>query len=158
MINNLKQGLFILSLLFSIHSHAAELNQSNSNKFPQAVDAAITSGDIDSYANLLSDDASIKIKIILQGRQQAIPYSKKRYIKALKEQLASIENYTYGSSNLMIKVIDDKAFVTADSIESMTVGGRKIVAETQSEATIKSIDGVLLMTEASNELAAMTSR
>lgn len=139
-----------------ITSFAVELSEANIHKLLNDADTAITNGDIDGYASLLSDDARFILKFIMQGRQQALPYSKSRYINIVRESLAAMDEYAYTTSNLVIKIMDNKATATGDVTELITINGRTTIAESTSEVTIEVVNGALLFTTLSGELHALT--
>jgi hypothetical protein len=65
----------------------------------------------------------------------------------LKQGWAQYKKYKYSRSNVRIEIRDNKAIVTADVRESMTIQGQNISGESKEEVTIELVDGIPLITE-----------
>ncbi len=153
-----KTFFLVLCLISSANCIATELNKENIEALLAGVDAAMLDADMDALSDLMTDDARFIVKFIIQGRYQALPYSKDRYIKALKQVMPEIEDYTVNRSDLKIDFTGDQALVTTTLDETATVNGRNITAQSEEQATVAVINGKLLITRLSGELLALSRR
>lgn len=157
MSNILKTGFLLLVLLASATIQAVELNEANINQFLDEVDTTISELDIDSYEKFISDDAKYIVTFIFQGRRQAMPYSKKRYIREIRKVLPSMEDYQQSRSNTEIKITDNKAIVTALISTSATINSRTRSTKSESEVTIEVVNDKLLITKLVGDLGVFTT-
>ncbi len=104
------------------------------------MERAVENRDADRFSESLSDDVTIVIHVNMRGQTQVMKPSKQEYMSMLKQSWAVSENYVYRRSNLKIDIQGNKAVVTADVSESMTVQGRNISTETHEEVTVEMIN------------------
>jgi len=86
------------------------------------------------------------MNITMEGQTQVMKPSKQEYITMLKQGWSAYENYTYSKSNVIIKIQEGKAIVTANIKETMTVQGQNLSGESQEIVTIEIVNGNLLIT------------
>jgi hypothetical protein len=74
--------------------------------------------------------------------------SKQQYLQSLEDGWKQSEDYKYSIENMKISVENaNKALVTADVKESMTMQGQHIEATTQEETTVELIGDSPLITK-----------
>lgn len=157
MSNRLKTIILALGLLISYNVPAIELNEANVRHFLTEVDSTIANLDIDAYEKFLSDDAKFIVTFIFQGRQQELPYSKKRYLKEMRKALPLIKDYQYNRSNTEIKIIDGQAIVDAYITESVVINRRARTAESESQVIVELINDQLKITEFTGDLGVFST-
>ncbi len=108
---------------------------------------AVKNMDADRLSDALSDDVIIVINMNMQGQNQVIRPSKQEYIAMLKQGWSMVKNYKYNTSILKIDIQGNKAIVTTDVSESMTIQGRNMTSETNEELTIELINAKPLITK-----------
>ncbi len=110
------------------------------------IDNAVENMDADGVSDALSDDVIIVLNIKTQGQNEVIRPSKQEYIAMLKDGWSMSKNYKYTRSNLKIDIQGDKAIITADTRESMTVQGQHITSKVSEKVTMELINGKPLIT------------
>ena len=136
-----------LGLLLMTVSNAAELTEETAKQVISRVDNAVNELNSKAVGDALSDNVSITININMKGQKQVMKPSKQEYISMLEQGWAQYTNYKYNRSNAVVKIIGNKAFVTGDVSESMTVHGQNISGTSKEETTIELVNGQLLITE-----------
>jgi ketosteroid isomerase-like protein len=147
--NLLKVCFLVFSFLAAVISCSSPSNDLTEEIVRDVViemENAVNNGDIDGFSAALSDDVTIVMNIRMQGKTQVLRPSKQEYISMLEQSWSVSENYRYSRSNLKIDIQGNKAVVTADISESMTVQGRNIAAETHEEVTIEMVNSKPLVT------------
>lgn len=145
--NVVKVLFLIFSLTILTNSHASELTEESVKHVISAVDNAVNTLNADEVAKTLSSNVSITMNIDIQGQKQVLKPSKREYISMLQQGWAQYKNYKYHRSNVRIKIHNNKAFVTADISESMTIQGQNISGTSKEEVTIELVDGEPLITK-----------
>lgn len=144
---NIFKALLLITGIFSFGvTFAAELTEEKVNKLIAKVDNAAVSLDAIELAKLLSDNVSITMNISMQGKMQVMKPTKQQYLSMLQQGWSMYKNYKYSKSNVKIKIEGNKALVTADVKESMTVQGQSISGESKEEITIELVSGKALIT------------
>ena len=141
-----KTWVFLFLFFISATSFSAELTENSVKNLLSEIDNAIVNLDANGVANALSDDVNITMNITMEGQTQVMKLSKQEYITMLKQGWSAYENYTYSKSNVIIKIQEGKAIVTANIKETMTVQGQNLSGESQEIVTIEIVNGNLLIT------------
>jgi len=147
---NLLKVCFLMCSLFatviSCSSPSNDLTEEIVRSVVIDMERANENRDLDGISEALSDDVTIVLNINMRGQKQVLRPSKQEYISMLKESWSVVKNYRYSRSNLEIDIKGNRAFVTADVSESMTVQGRRISTEMREEATIEMVNARPLVT------------
>ncbi len=146
MSNLLKIFLLVFSLIPLTNAYASDLTEESVKRLMSKIDNAVNALNANEVADTLSSNVSITMNIRIQGQEQVIRPSKKEYISMLQQAWAQCKDYKYSRSNEVIKISGNKALVTSDIKESMTMQGQNISVESKEEATIELIDGQPLIT------------
>ena len=105
------------------------------------IDKAIASMNADQVGDALSDNVSITLNISTGGQKSVLRPSKHEYLTLVKEGWSQSTNYKYNSTNQKISLTGNKALITADIYESMTVQGQTISVTSKEEVTVELING-----------------
>jgi len=105
------------------------------------IDKAIASMNADRVGEALSDNVSITMNISTGGQKSVLKPSKQEYLTLLKEGWSQFTNYKYNRTTLKISLIGNKALITSDIYESMTMQGQNISGTSKEEATVELING-----------------
>ncbi len=151
----MKSKLFILITVlmvifsFAVHSmvNAGELTESSVKAFTEKVVSAILTKDTSKISDAMSDNVLIIINVNMQGENHVMKPAKKEYLSMLQQGWDMYKNHKYKQSNMVIKIEGNRAIVTADISESMTVQGKEMSAETKEETTIELVNGKPLITK-----------
>lgn len=134
------------ALLCSSLLLAQELNESALMAFTAKIDAASASRDIDTVVDHIAEHAVISGTANVQGQMRALRMNKAQYRQMLTLTWSAASSYTYERTNEKISIDGDQAIVTADVAETMVIQGQEIRTRTRERATVKSIDGKLMLT------------
>ncbi len=151
----MKSKLFILITVlmvifsFAVHSmvNAGELTESSVKALIEKVDSAILTEDTSIISDAMSDNILIIMNFNMQGENHVMKQAKKEYLSTLQQGWDMCKNYKYKQSNMVIKIEGNRAIVTADSSESMTVQGKEVSGESKEETTIELVNGKPLITK-----------
>ena len=135
-----------MSLFTLSTSYAADITEENVNALMSKIDNAIVSLNVDEVSKTLSDSVTITMNISMQGKTQVLRPSKKEYMAMLQQGWSMYTNYKYNRSNVKINIQGNKALVSADVKESMTVQGQNITGKSKEEITLEVINGKTLIT------------
>lgn len=139
--NLFKPALLMCTLLISSLSYAEGLTEKSVRGLISQIDKAVVSMNADHVGEALSDNVSITMNISTGGQKSVLMPSKHEYLTMLKEGWSQCTNYKYNRTNLKISLIGNKALITSDIYESMTVQGQNISGTTKEEATVELING-----------------
>jgi hypothetical protein len=139
--NLLKSSLLVCALLISSLSYAEGLTEKSVIGLISQIDKAIASMNADHVGDALSDNVSITLNISAGGQKSVLKPSKHEYLTLLKEGWSQCRNYKYNRTNLKISLTGNKALITADISESMTVQGQTISGTSKEEITVELING-----------------
>jgi len=142
-----KVYLFALFFITTFTVNASEITEQSVIELIAKSDKAAETLNTSEIANLLSDDVDVTINIDIKGNKQTVTANKQKYIAMLKQGWSAYTNYKYSKSNTVIKIEGEKAIVTSDTKESMTIQGKNISTETKEESTIEIIGGKPLFTK-----------
>lgn len=134
-------ALLMCALLISSVSYAEGLTEKSVRGLISQIDKAIASMNADHVGEALSDNVSITMNISTGGQTSVLRPSKHEYLTMLKEGWSQFTNYKYNRTNLKISLIGNKALITADIFESMTVQGRNISGTSKEEVIVELING-----------------
>jgi hypothetical protein len=126
---------------------AQELSESALKAFSAKIDAAISDRDVDTIVQHIADYAVISGTADVQGQTRAFRMDKSQYRKMLTMTLAAAESYEYERTNEKISIEGDQGVITADVTESMVIQGQRFTTKTRERATVRSIDGKLVLTQ-----------
>ncbi len=151
----MKSRLFILITVlmvifsFAVHSmvNAGELTESSVKALGEKLESAILTKDTSKISDTMSDNVLIIMNFNMQGENHVMKPAKKEYLSMLQQGWDMCKNYKYKQSNMVIKIEGNRAIVTADSSESMTVQGKEVSGESKEETTIELVNGKLLITK-----------
>ncbi len=137
-----KVSALIISLCISAVSHAGGLTEKAIVDLMEKVDNATSSLNIAPIAEILSDNVAITMSITAQGQTQVLKPTKQEYLSMLQEGWSTYTNYKYVRTNVRIKIeSENRAYVTADVEESMTVEGQNITGRSKEEVTVELVKG-----------------
>jgi len=139
--NLFKSSLLICALLISSLSYAEGLTEKSVIGLISQIDKAIASMNADQVGDALSDNVSITLNFTAGGQKSVLRPSKHEYMKLLKEGWSQYGNYKYNRTNPKISLTGNKALITADIYESMTVQGQTISGNSKEEITVELING-----------------
>jgi hypothetical protein len=105
------------------------------------IDKAIASMNADRVGEALSDNVSITMNISMGGQRTVLKPSKHEYLTMLKQGWSQSTNYKYNRTNEKISLVGNKALITSDTYESMTMQGRNISGTSKEEVTVEVING-----------------
>lgn len=145
--NAIKICFIILSFATFSMLNAGEITKSNVEAIIKKVDSAILTLDANKISDSMSDNIVIIMNVTMEGKKHVIKPSKKEYLAMLQQGWDIYKNYTYKKSNIVIKIEGNRAVVTSDVSESMTVNGKKMSGESKEEITITLINGKPLITK-----------
>ena len=145
--NAIKICFIILSFTTFSMLNAGEITKSNIKAIIKKIDSAASTLDASKISDTMSDNVLIIMNITMQGKKYTMKPSKKEYLIMLQQSWDTYKNYTYKKSNVIIKIEKNKAIVTSDVSESMTVNDKNISGESKEEITIKLINGKPLITK-----------
>ncbi len=151
----MKSKLFILITVlmiifsFAVHSmvNAGELTESSVKALMEKVESAALTKDTSKISDVMSDNILIILNVNMQGENHVMKLAKKEYLSRLQQGWDMCKNYKYKQSNMVIKIEGNRAIVTADSSESMTVQGKEVSGESKEETTIELVNGKPLITK-----------
>ena len=111
------------------------------------IDKAVSVQDAGVIASLMSTHVEIVMIVNAGGNTQVMRANKAQYLEMLQQGWAASTNYEYARTNMNIKIKSpNKAIVTTDVSESMTVNGQNMSGHTKEKATVELIDGKPLIT------------
>lgn len=128
-------------------SGAEKISQADVKKLLSKLDRAINDLDVKAVAKTLATDVKIVMDVSAQGNTQTMNMDKQQYITMLKQGWSAFEMYSYKRSNVNIDIRSDKALISFDVEESMTIQGKDISGMSKGEATVKIVKGKLLFTK-----------
>ena len=151
----MKSKIFILITVlmvifsFAVHSmvNAGELTESSVKALIEKVDSAILTEDTSIISDAMSDNVLIIMNVNMQGENHVMKPAKKEYLSTLQQGLDKCKNLKHKRSNMVIKIEGNRAIVTADISESMTMQGKEVSGESKSETTIELVNGKPLITK-----------
>jgi hypothetical protein len=114
----------VISLLLCACSH--KISEKDVNDLIAKADKAIAAKNADEMATLLSDSVQVNVSISQNGSVQKMSFGKPAYINLLRQAWAAAEDYRYERINLKISLDGDKATISSDLKESMTMRGEHI--------------------------------
>jgi len=138
--------LMILSCGAPAVTTGAELTEVAVLQLIASVDRAIVARDVDGVGAALSEDINITVNSSISGQLQRVSLTKAEYLRFLQQAWSAATDYRYRRSNQKILLRGDRAVVTADVWESMTMDGRAYVTNTQETTTVEVVGGKLLAT------------
>jgi phosphoribosylformimino-5-aminoimidazole carboxamide ribonucleotide (ProFAR) isomerase len=147
MLRIVKIWFLVFSLAALTSACAPSLTEESAKQVISKIDNAVNTLNAQEVANALSDDVELILNINVQGQIQVLRPSKQEYIAMLQQGWAKSTNYEYSRSNMEIKIQGNKAFVSTNVKESMTVQGQNISGESKEEVTIELINGSPLITK-----------
>ena len=137
----------VLSLAVVSTAYATELTEKTVRQVISKVDHAVNELSARAVAEQLSGSVSITINISIQGQKQVMTPSKQEYVSMLEQGWAQYTNYKCSRSNVVTKIKHDKAYVSADIQESMTIHGQYLSGASKEEVIIELVNGKPLITE-----------
>ncbi len=148
MVHPVKSWSLLLSFIIMAFTaaSAADLSEQAVKQVIASFDAANAAKNGQQIVSLMVDDVELTLHIDAQGQQQVIELTKPEYAALLQQSWDMAANYQYSRSNLAIQMQGNKALVTADIKESMTVQGQNISALTKTETVVESVDGKAMIT------------
>ncbi|MAV31319.1 MAG: hypothetical protein CL866_02060 [Cycloclasticus sp.] len=145
---SLKNNLvFIICFLLLSNAYSAEVTEAGVEELMHKVDIAVNKLDVDGVGAVLSDNVKITMNIDVQGQKQVLRPSKQEYLAMLKQGWTMGTDYSYSRSGINISISNNKAFVTTNVIESMTIQGRVISGTSREEAVVESVGNSILVTK-----------
>lgn len=142
-----KMSLLLVSLFFSTVSFSGGLTEQSVAQLIDAVDKAANNKSAAPIGDAMTDNVKIVMNVEFQGQTQVISPSKSEYLSLLEQGWAQSSNYKYSKSDVTIKIDGDKAFVSANVNESMTIQGQNISVFSKEKAVIELINGKPFITE-----------
>jgi len=139
-------SILIYMVIFST-ANADDLTKQNVNVFLVSIDKAAVMKNANIISDTLSENVVIIINMTMEDKKQIMKLTKKDYVSILKRGWSIYKNYKYTRTNINIKIKNNKAFVTSNIKESMTIEGKNISGSSKEETTIELIDGKLLITK-----------
>lgn len=137
---------FLLCLLFFTTASASELSESAVKKIILNVEKSSEKKNIEGIAEALSDNFEMKSYVSFRGEKHFSKKSKQEYLQILKAVWTIYTHYESTVSNTVIKIKNNKAYVTSDVKESATHQGRTMIAHSKQEAIIEMINNTPLIT------------
>jgi len=147
MVNIAKVFSIFVVVFASAITNASGLTEEAVKKLIAKVDNAAVTLNADAVADALSSNVIIIMNIKSQGQTHVMKPTKKDYILMLKQGWAAYKNYTYTKSNVKIRMLANKAIVTSNVSESMTVQGQRMSGESREEVTVELVNGKPLITK-----------
>lgn len=142
-----KAFIFCFSLLFSIYATAGDLTESQVKQMLERIEVAVQNLDAAAIGRQLADDVFIEVTVNAQGQSQVIQLEKQQYLQLLQTGWASYEDYDYSQTINSIEVKGNKAYISSNSVETITMQGKTIEAGSKEASVIELINGVPLVTE-----------
>ncbi len=142
-----KAFIFCFSLLFSIYATAGDLTESQVKQMLERIEVAVQNLDAAAIGRQLADDVFIEVTVNAQGQSQVIQLEKQQYLQLLQTDWASYEDYDYSQTINSIEVKGNKAYISSNSVETMTMQGKTVEAGSKEASVIELINGVPLVTE-----------
>ena len=142
-----KAFIFCFSLLFSIYATAGDLTESQVKQMLERIEVAVQNLDAAGIGRQLADDVFIEVTVNAQGQSQVIQLEKQQYLQLLQTGWASYEDYDYSQTINSIEVKGNKAYISSNSVETITMQGRTIEAGSKEDSVVELINGVPLVTE-----------
>ncbi|MEC8010108.1 MAG: nuclear transport factor 2 family protein [Pseudomonadota bacterium] len=142
-----KAFIFCFSLLFSFYATAADLTESQVRQILDRIEVAVQNLDAAGIGRQLADNVVIEVTVNAQGQSQVIQLEKQQYLQLLQTGWASYEDYDYSQTINSIVVKGNKAYISSNSVETMTMQGKTIEAGSKEASVIELINGVPLVTE-----------
>jgi phage antirepressor YoqD-like protein len=142
-------ALILLAVVAPTVSYAADISEASVMALIAQLDKAILARDPEAVGILVSAEADISVTITENGVKQSFRMNKAQYIEGLKATWAQTEKYAYERKNVKVQTSGGKATVTATVVERMSVGGNRIVSNSNESAVIESVRGTLLLTKVS---------
>ncbi len=142
-----KAFIFCFSLLFSIYATAGDLTESQVKQMLERIEVAVQNLDAAAIGRKLADDVFIEVTVNAQGQSQVIQLEKQQYLQLLQTGWASYEDYDYSQTINSIEVKGNKAYISSNSVETITMQGKTIEAGSKEASVIELINGVPLVTE-----------
>lgn len=139
--------VFLVGLLAFATASAAELTEEAVREIISKVEKASNSQNIQGISDVLSNNFEIEGYITRYGQKEFSKKSKQEYLQMLKDGWAIYTHYESNVSNIVIKIKNNKAFVTSNVSESATYQGRTMTAHSKQEVTLEVVNGVLLVTK-----------
>lgn len=141
------QMLLLVGLVLAKIAYAGALSEASVNQALTHFENAALGLNLEVVDQALSDDVEIILNMDLRGRQVVLRPSKQEYLKKIKDGHAQMTDYQYNRSNTVIKLQDNKAYITADINESMVLQGRPLTTLTKEQITMESRNGKFLITQ-----------
>lgn len=142
-----KAFIFCFSLLFSIYATAGDLTESQVKQMLERIEVAVQHLDAAAIGRQLADNVVIEVTVNAQGQSQVIQLEKQQYLQLLQTGWASYEDYDYSQTINSIEVKGNKAYISSNSVETITMQGKTVEAGSREESVIELINGVPLVTE-----------
>lgn len=142
-----KAFIFCFSLLFSIYATAGDLTESQVKQMLERIEVAVQNLDAAGIGRQLADDVFIEVTVNAQGQSQVIQLEKQQYLQLLQTGWASYEDYDYSQTINSIEVKGNKAYISSNSVETITMQGKTIEAGSKEASVIELINDVPLVTE-----------
>jgi hypothetical protein len=127
---------------------AAALTESSVRAMLAAMDQAIEKRNVEGVGRLLSSDFSMTQELTAYGQKNLVKADKVEYLRMLRANWAAVSAYKYERTHLKITMLpgDASAKVTAQVRETLTLQGQSVSAVSTETATVKLIDGQVLLT------------
>lgn len=141
-----KHFVWFFVALFSINSAWAEdITESQVLSLLDKLDLAVVNRDVPGVLSTMSDDVVIKLTMKMQGSEQKLQLNKAQYQQMLRQAWEVYEDYQYQRVNQRIELQGDKAIISADVHESMTIQGQALATVTREKSTVAKQGGQLLI-------------
>ena len=138
--------MILISVVISNISFAAELTKESVNQLLNTVEQAAKKHNSDAIGEVLADNVMITMNIEIQGQTQVAKVNKGQYLSMLEQGWAQVSNYDYSKSDVEIELDGDKAYITANVNESMTVQGHDVSTSSHEEAVVELVNGKVMVT------------
>ena len=142
-----KAFVFLFSFLVSFYATAGDLTESQVRHVLERIEVAVQNLDAAAIGRQLADDVFIEVTVNAQGQSQVIQLEKQQYLQLLQTGWASYEDYDYSQTINSIEVKGNKAYISSNSVETMTIQGKTVEAGSKEALVIELINGVPLVTE-----------
>jgi HEPN domain-containing protein len=134
----LKPILFLAALIVAATSHAAGLSEQSVRELIAKMDQAARTRSIEPLAEVLSDDAVIRVTVHIERRKRVLDLTKEDYLEMVRRGWARASAYTFQRTALDITIQNpERARVTTEVLESLSVQGQSMQGRTRQEATVE---------------------
>src|SRR5690606_5013666 len=118
----LKPILFLAALIVAATSHAAGLSEQSVRELIAKMDQAARTRSIEPLAEVLSDDAVIRVTVHIERRKRVLDLTKEDYLEMVRRGWARASAYTFQRTALDITIQNpERARVTTEVLESLSM-------------------------------------